>query len=136
VIASNTARLGVRPNTVLASGVELGTHAEVKNSTVGAGTRSSHFSCVLDSDVGIAENIGAGAVTCNYDGEAKHRTAIGDRVFVGTNSTLVASVRLGHGAYIGAGSFVDHDVPAGAIAVGRTRQRNIEGWAARRQVRP
>jgi bifunctional UDP-N-acetylglucosamine pyrophosphorylase / glucosamine-1-phosphate N-acetyltransferase len=126
----------VRPNTVLASGVELGTHAEVKNSTVGAGTRISHFSCVLDSDVGEAVNIGAGTVTCNYDGEAKHRTTIGDRVFVGTNTTLVAPVRLGDGSYVGAGSFVDHDVPAGALAVGRSRQRNIEGWAARRPLQP
>jgi bifunctional UDP-N-acetylglucosamine pyrophosphorylase / glucosamine-1-phosphate N-acetyltransferase len=125
----------VRPNTVLASGVELGTNAEVKNSTVGAGTRISHFSCVLDSDVGEAVNIGAGTVTCNFDGEAKYRTTIGDRVFVGTNSTLVAPVRIGDDAYVGAGSFVDHDVPAGALAVGRSRQRNIEGWAARRAMR-
>ena len=125
----------VRPNTVLASGVELGTHAEVKNSTVGAGTRIGHFSCVLDSDVGEAVNIGAGTVTCNYDGEAKHRTTIGNRVFVGTNSTLVAPVRLGDGSYIGAGSFIDQDVPAGALAVGRSRQRNVEGWSARRQLR-
>jgi bifunctional UDP-N-acetylglucosamine pyrophosphorylase/glucosamine-1-phosphate N-acetyltransferase len=126
----------VRPNTVLASGVELGTHAEVKNSTVGAGTRISHFSCVLDSDVGADVNIGAGTVTCNYDGAAKHRTTIGDRVFVGTNTTLVAPVTIGDGAYIGAGSFVDHDVPAGALAVGRSRQRNVEGWVARRPVGP
>ena len=124
----------VRPNTVLASGVELGTHAEVKNSIVGAGTHINHFSCVLDSDVGEAVNIGAGTVTCNYDGEAKHRTFIGNRVFVGTNSTLVAPVRLGDGCYVGTGSFVDHDVPAGALAVGRSRQRNIEGWAARRPM--
>ncbi|TMB89199.1 MAG: bifunctional UDP-N-acetylglucosamine diphosphorylase/glucosamine-1-phosphate N-acetyltransferase GlmU [Chloroflexi bacterium] len=122
----------VRPNTVLGSRVELGTHAEVKNSTVGAGTRISHFSCVLDGDVGRDVNIGAGTVTCNFDGRAKHRTTIGDRVFVGTNSTLVAPLRLGEGAYIGAGSFVDMDVPAGALAVGRSRQRNVEGWAARR----
>jgi bifunctional UDP-N-acetylglucosamine pyrophosphorylase/glucosamine-1-phosphate N-acetyltransferase len=126
----------VRSNTVLASGVELGTHAEVKNSTVGAGTRISHFSCVLDSDVGEAVNIGAGTVTCNYDGAAKHRTTIGNGVFVGTNSTLVAPVHLGDGSYVGAGSFVDHDVPAGALAVGRSRQRNIEGWAARRPLQP
>ncbi len=126
----------VRPNSVLASGVELGTHAEVKNSTIGPRTRISHFSCVLDSDVGEAVNIGAGTVTCNFDGEAKHRTTIGDRVFVGTNTTLVAPVRLGDGSYIGAGSFVDQDVPAGALAVGRTRQRNIEGWTSRRLVRP
>lgn len=124
----------VRPNTVLASGVELGTHAEVKNSTVGAGTRINHFSCVLDSDVGEEVNIGAGTVTCNYDGSAKYRTVIGNRVFVGTNSTLVAPVRLGDGCYVGAGSFIDHDVPPGALAVGRSRQRNIEGWAARRPV--
>jgi bifunctional UDP-N-acetylglucosamine pyrophosphorylase/glucosamine-1-phosphate N-acetyltransferase len=126
----------VRPNTVLASGVELGTHAEVKNSTVGAGTRISHFSCVLDSDVGEEVNIGAGTVTCNYDGVAKSRTTIGDRVFVGTNSTLVAPVRLGDGSYIGAGSFVDQDVPPGALAVGRSRQRNIEGWTSRRPLQP
>ena len=126
----------VRPNTVLASGVELGTHAEVKNSTVGAGTRISHFSCVLDSDVGEAVNIGAGTVTCNYDGAAKYRTTIGDQVFVGTNATLVAPVRLGDGCYIGAGSFIDTDVPPGALAVGRSRQRNIEGWATRRESQP
>jgi bifunctional UDP-N-acetylglucosamine pyrophosphorylase/glucosamine-1-phosphate N-acetyltransferase len=125
----------VRPNTVLASGVELGTHAEVKNSTVGAGTRISHFSCVLDSDVGEAVNIGAGTVTCNYDGSAKHRTTIGNRVFVGTNTTLVGPVRLGDGSYVGAGSFIDQDVPAGALAVGRSRQRTIEGWAARRPIK-
>jgi bifunctional UDP-N-acetylglucosamine pyrophosphorylase/glucosamine-1-phosphate N-acetyltransferase len=126
----------VRPNTFLASGVELGTHAEVKNSTVGAGTRISHFSCVLDSDVGEDVNIGAGTVTCNYDGAAKYRTTIGDRVFVGTNATLVAPVTIGEGAYVGAGSFVDQDVPPGALAVGRSRQRNVEGWVARRPVGP
>jgi bifunctional UDP-N-acetylglucosamine pyrophosphorylase/glucosamine-1-phosphate N-acetyltransferase len=125
----------VRPNTVLASKVELGTHAEVKNSTIGAGTRISHFASILDSDVGAAVNIGAGTVTCNYDGEAKHRTTIGDGVFVGTNSTLVAPLTIGDGAYIGAGSFVDQDVPRGALAVGRSRQQNIEGWAARRPSR-
>jgi bifunctional UDP-N-acetylglucosamine pyrophosphorylase / glucosamine-1-phosphate N-acetyltransferase len=123
----------VRPNTVLGPGVELGTHAEVKNSTIGADTRIGHFSCVLDSDVGKNVNIGAGTVTCNYDGSGKHRTTIEDGVFVGSNATLVAPVRLGAGSYIGAGSFIDTDVPAGALAVGRTRQRNIDGWAARRK---
>ncbi|MGA7989242.1 MAG: bifunctional UDP-N-acetylglucosamine diphosphorylase/glucosamine-1-phosphate N-acetyltransferase GlmU [Candidatus Dormiibacterota bacterium] len=126
----------VRPNTVLASGVELGTHAEVKNSAVGPGTHINHFSCVLDSDVGAAVNIGAGTVTCNFDGAAKHRTTIGDHVFVGTNSTLVAPLTIGDGAYVGAGSFVDRDVPAGALAIGRSHQRNVEGWAARRAARP
>jgi bifunctional UDP-N-acetylglucosamine pyrophosphorylase/glucosamine-1-phosphate N-acetyltransferase len=124
----------VRPNSVLGSGVELGTHAEIKNSTVGAGTRISHFSCVLDADVGKDVNIGAGTVTCNYDGEAKQRTTIGDGVFVGTNSTLVAPLRLGEGSYVGAGSFVDTDVPPGALAVGRSKQHNIEGWVMRRRM--
>jgi bifunctional UDP-N-acetylglucosamine pyrophosphorylase / glucosamine-1-phosphate N-acetyltransferase len=96
----------------------------------------SHFSCVLHSDVSMAVNIGAGVVTCSYDSEERHRTTIGDKVFVGTSATLVASGRLGDGAHIGAGWFVDCEVPAAALAVGRTRQRNIEGWAARRQVRP
>jgi len=123
----------VRPNTVLGSGVQLGTHAEVKNSTVGAGTRIGHFSCVLDSDVGKDVNVGAGTVTCNFDGEAKHRTTIGDGVFIGSNSTLVAPVRIGERAYIGAGSVIDMDVPPGALAVGRAKQRNIEGWVARRR---
>jgi bifunctional UDP-N-acetylglucosamine pyrophosphorylase/glucosamine-1-phosphate N-acetyltransferase len=89
---------------------------------------------VLDSDFGTDVNIGAGTVTCNFDGDAKHRTVIGDRVFVGTNTTLVAPLRIGEGAYVGAGSFIDTDVPPGALAVGRSRQRNVEGWAARRRM--
>ena len=123
----------VRPNTVLASGVQLGTHAEVKNSTIGPGTRLNHFSSVLDSDVGRDVNIGAGTVTGNFDGVEKHRTWIGDGVFVGSNSTLVAPVRLGEGSYVAAGSVVTSDVPPGALAVGRARQRNVAGWVARRR---
>jgi bifunctional UDP-N-acetylglucosamine pyrophosphorylase/glucosamine-1-phosphate N-acetyltransferase len=126
----------VRPNTVLGSGVELGTHAEVKNSTIGPGSRINHFSCVLDSDVGRDVNIGAGTVTCNYDGSDKYRTSIGDGVFVGSNATLVAPVRLGERCYIAAGSVIDTDVPPGALGVGRERQRNIEGWVARRGRAP
>ena len=122
----------VRPGSALGSGVSLGTHAEVKNSRIGAGSRVNHFSCVLDSDVGTDVNIGAGTVTCNYDGHDKHRTAIEDGAFVGTNSSLVAPVRIGRGAYVAAGSTVTRDVPDGALAVGRERQRNIEGWRDRR----
>jgi bifunctional UDP-N-acetylglucosamine pyrophosphorylase/glucosamine-1-phosphate N-acetyltransferase len=121
----------VRPGSALGSGVSLGTHAEVKNSRIGAGSRVNHFSCVLDSDVGTDVNIGAGTVTCNYDGHDKHRTAIEDGAFVGTNSSLVAPVRIGRGAYVAAGSTVTRDVPDGALAVGRERQRNIEGWRDR-----
>jgi len=123
----------VRPNTVLASGVELGTHAEVKNSTIGPGTRLNHFCCVLDSDVGRDVNIGAGTVTGNFDGTEKHRTWIGDGVFVGSNSTLVAPVRLGEGSYVAAGSVITSDVPPGALAIGRARQRNVAGWVERRR---
>jgi bifunctional UDP-N-acetylglucosamine pyrophosphorylase / glucosamine-1-phosphate N-acetyltransferase len=125
----------VRPNTVLETGVSLGTHAEVKNSTVGADSRISHFSCVLDSDVGSGVNVGAGTVTCNYDGVGKHRTVIDDGAFVGSNSTLVAPVEIGRDAYVAAGSIVTMSVPEGALAVGRARQRNIEGWRQRRRDR-
>ena len=123
----------VRPGSVLARGVSLGTHSEVKNSRIGTGSHVSHFSCVLDSDVGEGVNVGAGTVTCNFDGETKHRTVIEDGVFVGTNSTLVAPLTIHRDAYVAAGSLVNEDVPAGALAVGRTRQRNVEGWAARRR---
>jgi bifunctional UDP-N-acetylglucosamine pyrophosphorylase/glucosamine-1-phosphate N-acetyltransferase len=123
----------VRPGTVLAAGVSLGTHAEVKNSRVGTGSRVNHFSCVLDSDVGDGVNVGAGTVTCNFDGESKHRTVIEDGVFVGSNSTLVAPLTIRRDAYVAAGSLVNEDVPEGALAVGRPRQRNILGWAARRR---
>jgi bifunctional UDP-N-acetylglucosamine pyrophosphorylase/glucosamine-1-phosphate N-acetyltransferase len=125
----------VRPGSVLAAGVSLGTHAEIKNSRLGAGSRVNHFSCVLDSDVGARVNVGAGTVTCNFDGETKQRTVIEDDVFVGTNSTLVAPLVIRRGAYIAAGSLVNEDVPEDALAVGRARQRNIPGWAARRRGR-
>jgi bifunctional UDP-N-acetylglucosamine pyrophosphorylase/glucosamine-1-phosphate N-acetyltransferase len=121
----------VRPGSILATGVSLGTHAEVKNSRVGAGSRINHFACVLDSDVGSGVNVGAGTVTCNFDGSEKHRTVIGDGVFVGSNSTLVAPVRIDRDAYIAAASIVTHDVPERALAVGRARQRNVERWRDR-----
>ncbi|MBJ7607974.1 MAG: bifunctional UDP-N-acetylglucosamine diphosphorylase/glucosamine-1-phosphate N-acetyltransferase GlmU [Candidatus Dormibacteraeota bacterium] len=126
----------VRPGSVLAPGVSMGTHAEVKNSHIGAGSRINHLSCVLDSDLGEQVNVGAGAVTCNFDGSGKHRTVIEDGVFVGTNSTLVAPLTIHRDAYVAAGSIVNEDVPEGALAVGRGRQRNVEGWSARRRNRP
>jgi bifunctional UDP-N-acetylglucosamine pyrophosphorylase/glucosamine-1-phosphate N-acetyltransferase len=125
----------VRPGTRLETGAYLGTHAEVKNSRIGANSRISHFSAVLDSDVGRDVNIGAGTVTCNYDGVAKHGTVIEDGVFVGTDSILVAPLRIGAGAYVAAGSVITRDVPAGALAVERTEQRNVEGWSERRRRR-
>ncbi len=125
----------IRPGTRLDSGVQLGTHAEVKNSHIGAGSRISHFSAVLDSDVGAGVNIGAGTVTVNYDGVAKHRTVIGDRAFIGSDSLLVAPRHIGDDAFVAAGSVVTHDVPAGALAIERSEQRTVEGWSARRRAR-
>ncbi len=125
----------VRAGSVLAAGVSLGTHAEVKNSRIGAGSRINHFSCVLDSDVGEHVNVGAGAVTCNFDGRGKHRTVIEDGAFIGTNSTLVAPVTIRRDAYVAAGSLVNEEVPVGALAVGRGRQHNIAGWSERRRAR-
>lgn len=124
----------VRRGSVLADGVVLGTHAEVKNSHLGTGTRQSHSSCVLDSQVGSGVNIGAGTVTCNFDGEHKHQTLIEDGVFVGSNSTLVAPVTVRRHAYVAAGSLVDKEVPAESLAVGRARQRNVQGWVRRRHA--
>ncbi|HET9050697.1 MAG TPA: bifunctional UDP-N-acetylglucosamine diphosphorylase/glucosamine-1-phosphate N-acetyltransferase GlmU [Candidatus Dormibacteraeota bacterium] len=125
----------IRPHSRLAAGVYVGTHAEIKNSSLGAGTHVSHFSCVLDSDVGRDVNISAGAVTCNYDGYEKTRVVIEDSVFVGSDCMLVAPVRLGEGAYIGAGSVITKDVPAGALAVERAEQHVVAGWAKRRRDR-
>lgn len=124
----------VRPGTTLRRGVFLGTHAEVKNSDVGAHTQISHFSCLLDSDVGERVNFSAGAVTCNYDGDAKHRIVIEDSVFVGSGVMLVAPLRIGRGAYLAAGSVITKDVPAGALAVARGEQRNVLGWVERRRL--
>jgi bifunctional UDP-N-acetylglucosamine pyrophosphorylase/glucosamine-1-phosphate N-acetyltransferase len=123
----------LRPGTSLGAGVYVGTHAEVKNSRVGPGSHISHFSCVLDTDVGSDVNVGAGTVTCNYDGEAKHRTVIGDGAFIGTDASLIAPVRVGAGAYVAAGSVITRDVPDGALAVERSRQAVVEGWAERRR---
>jgi bifunctional UDP-N-acetylglucosamine pyrophosphorylase/glucosamine-1-phosphate N-acetyltransferase len=123
----------LRPGTSLGARVYVGTHAEVKNSRVGPGSHISHFSCVLDSDVGSDVNVGAGTVTCNYDGVAKHRTVIGDGAFIGTDASLVAPVRVGAGAYVAAGSVITRDVPDGALAVERSRQTVVERWAERRR---
>ena len=101
---------------------------EVKNSTVGDGTKLPHLSYIGDSDVGSGVNIGCGTITVNYDGKIKHRTTIGDHAFVGCNSNLVAPVKVGDYAYVGAGSTITKDIPAKALSVARARQRNIEGW--------
>jgi bifunctional UDP-N-acetylglucosamine pyrophosphorylase / glucosamine-1-phosphate N-acetyltransferase len=125
----------LRPGSVLDEGVRVGTHAEIKNSHIGAGTAIAHFSAVLDSNVGANANIGAGTVTANYDGLDKHRTEIGDRAQVGSDTILVAPVSVGHDAYTAAGSVITRDVPAGSLAIERSEQKLVPGWTERRRGR-
>ena len=125
----------LRPGSVLDDGVRVGTHAEIKNSHIGAGAAIAHFSAVLDTDVGANANIGAGTVTANFDGVDKHRTEIGDRAQVGSDTILVAPVRVGDDAYTAAGSVITADVPAGSLAIERSEQKIVAGWTERRRGR-
>ncbi len=113
----------------------MGTFVEVKGSDIGAGTKIPHLSYIGDADVGERSNLGAGTITANYDGYAKHRTTIGSGVRGGVDTAFVAPVTVGDGAYTAAGSVVTEDVPAGALAMARARQQNIEGYAKRRRGR-
>jgi bifunctional UDP-N-acetylglucosamine pyrophosphorylase/glucosamine-1-phosphate N-acetyltransferase len=121
----------LRPGAVLRAGARVGTFVEVKNSDIGAGTRVPHLSYIGDADVGEGTNLGAATITANYDGRAKHRTTVGRGVRTGVDTTLVAPVSVGDGAYTGAGSVITDDVPPGALGIARERQRNIEGYAER-----
>ncbi|WP_425107459.1 bifunctional UDP-N-acetylglucosamine diphosphorylase/glucosamine-1-phosphate N-acetyltransferase GlmU [Ancylobacter sp.] len=125
----------LRPGAALGQGVHVGNFVEIKASDLAAGAKVNHLSYVGDSSVGANTNIGAGTITCNYDGFRKHRTTIGANAFVGTNSLLVAPVSVGDGAYIGTGSVITDDVPADALAIGRARQVNKPGLAARLRAR-
>jgi bifunctional UDP-N-acetylglucosamine pyrophosphorylase/glucosamine-1-phosphate N-acetyltransferase len=118
----------LRPGTILADGVKMGSFVETKNATVGAGTKVPHFIYLGDAEVGSHTNLGAGTITANYDDVAKHRTVIGDEVHTGSHTVLVAPIRLGDGAKTGAGAVVRKDVPAGALALSVAPQRNVEGW--------
>jgi bifunctional UDP-N-acetylglucosamine pyrophosphorylase/glucosamine-1-phosphate N-acetyltransferase len=121
----------LRPGTSLGEGVRIGNFVETKAATLEAGVKVNHLSYVGDSDVGANANIGAGTITCNYDGFSKHRTTIGAGAFVGSNSSLVAPVKIGTGAYIGSGSVITRDVPDDALAVERSQQTNREGGATK-----
>jgi bifunctional UDP-N-acetylglucosamine pyrophosphorylase/glucosamine-1-phosphate N-acetyltransferase len=123
----------LRPGTVLGVGAKAGAYVEMKAATIGAGTKVPHLTYVGDAEVGEGSNIGCGVVFVNYDGVNKSRTVVGDAAFVGSDSLLVAPVTIGDGAYTAAGSVVTDDVPAGAIAIGRARQVNKEGWTERRR---
>lgn len=121
----------LRPDTVLQDNVKIGNFVEVKNSSIGEGSKLPHLSYIGDSDIGRAVNIGCGCITVNYDGKKKHRTTIEDNAFVGCNSNMVAPVTIGAGAYIGAGSTITKDVPADDLGIARAKQKNLEGWAAK-----
>jgi bifunctional UDP-N-acetylglucosamine pyrophosphorylase/glucosamine-1-phosphate N-acetyltransferase len=123
----------LRPGTRLGDNARVGNFVEVKNATVETGAKINHLSYVGDARVGAAANVGAGTITCNYDGFAKHHTDIGAGAFIGSNSALVAPVRIGDGAYVGSGSVITEDVEADALAFTRTPQVQKEGWAARRR---
>ena len=121
----------LRPGTSVGNGAKIGNFVETKASTLEEGVKVNHLSYIGDARVGAQSNIGAGTITCNYDGFSKHRTEIGRSAFVGTNSSLVAPVKIGNGAYIGSGSVITRDVPDDAMAIERSQQTNREGGAAR-----
>jgi len=119
----------LRGGAVLERGVHLGNFVEVKNAHLKDGAKAAHLTYLGDAEIGEAANIGAGTITCNYDGVSKHRTVIGPGAFIGSDSALVAPVTIGAGAYVATGSVVTEDVPEGALAIARSRQSNREGWA-------
>jgi bifunctional UDP-N-acetylglucosamine pyrophosphorylase / glucosamine-1-phosphate N-acetyltransferase len=123
----------LRPQSQLEKGAKIGNFVEVKKSRIGPGTKANHLAYIGDSDVGAGVNIGAGTITCNYDGFHKHRTIIEDGVFVGSNTALVAPVKLGKGSSVGAGTTVTKDVPPYALAVGRAKQKSIKKWAIKKE---
>jgi bifunctional UDP-N-acetylglucosamine pyrophosphorylase/glucosamine-1-phosphate N-acetyltransferase len=119
----------LRPLSEIKKKAKIGNFVEVKKSVIGKGTKANHLAYIGDSFLGEGVNIGAGTIFCNYDGFVKHQTIVGDRVFVGSNVELVAPVKVGSGSLIGAGTTVTKDVPEGALAVSRVKQRNIKGWS-------
>lgn len=125
----------LRPGTVLEEDVRVGNFVETKKAVLRRGVKALHLSYLGDAEIGADANIGAGTITCNYDGEKKHMTRIGRNAFIGSDSQLVAPVTVGDGAYVGAGSTITKDVPPGALALSRAPQKNIPGWVARRRAR-
>lgn len=122
----------LRPGTQLGRKVKIGNFVETKKAVFGEGAKASHLSYIGDAEIGSDVNIGAGTITCNYDGTHKHKTIIEDGAFIGSDSQLVAPIRIGRGAYVGAGSTITKDVPPESLALSRTPQRVIEGWARTR----
>ena len=125
----------LRPGSEIGENAHVGNFVETKKAKLGKGAKANHLSYLGDAEIGEGTNIGAGTITCNYDGVNKHVTRIGKGAFVGSDSTLVAPITVGDGAYIGAGSCITKDVPPDALAIGRAKQANIEGWAATRRAK-
>ena len=123
----------LRPDTSLGRGVRIGNFVEVKNSTLGDGVKADHLSYIGDADVGAGASFGCGSIVVNYDGVAKHRTTVGERAFIGCNANLVAPLVIEPDTFVAAGSTINQTVPRDALAVARARQRNVEGWVARRR---
>ncbi len=136
-IVEDDVRIGpfshLRAGTRVESGAEIGNFAEIKKSRLGRGTKQHHFSYIGDAEVGARVNVGAGTITCNYDGSSKHRTVIEDDCFIGSDATLVAPVRIAKGSYIGAGSTISKDTPPGQLTVARARQVSIPRWTPPRK---
>ena len=125
----------LRPNCHLMAGVKIGNFVEIKNATLGEGTKSAHLTYIGDATVGAGVNFGCGTVVVNYDGLKKHHTTIEDGAFIGCNANLLAPVTVGKNAFVAAGTTVGNEVPEDALAVARVKQKNIEGWVARREGR-
>jgi bifunctional UDP-N-acetylglucosamine pyrophosphorylase/glucosamine-1-phosphate N-acetyltransferase len=124
----------LRPESAVGDHARIGNFVELKKTTMGEGSKANHLAYLGDAVIGANVNIGAGTITCNYDGEKKHRTTIEDGVFIGSDSQLIAPVTIGKDAYVAAGSSITGDVPAGALALARSHQVIKDGWAAKRKA--
>ena len=123
----------LRPGSHLKDGCHVGNFVELKKTTLGEGSKANHLAYLGDATIGAGVNVGAGTITCNYDGVHKHPTVIEDGAFIGSDSQLIAPVTVGAGAYVAAGSSITEDVPPGALGIARGKQRNILGWAERKR---
>jgi bifunctional UDP-N-acetylglucosamine pyrophosphorylase/glucosamine-1-phosphate N-acetyltransferase len=124
----------LRPESVIGEDARVGNFVELKKTVLGKGSKANHLSYLGDATIGEGVNVGAGTITCNYDGRDKHPTVIDDGAFIGSDTQLVAPVRIGRGAYVAAGSSITEDVPADALGIARARQVNREGWASERRT--
>ncbi|MBI5561206.1 MAG: bifunctional UDP-N-acetylglucosamine diphosphorylase/glucosamine-1-phosphate N-acetyltransferase GlmU, partial [Deltaproteobacteria bacterium] len=123
----------LRPGNIIGDSARIGNFVEVKKTTIGRNTKANHLSYLGDAVIGKDVNIGAGTITCNYDGFKKYKTVVKDGAFIGSDTQLVAPVTVGKGAYIGSGSTITKDVPPGAIGISRAEQRVIKGWVRRKR---